>query len=134
MRTYLIALLVLCFNAALVAPEGASAAQSLPTLSVGGSGVSVSVTPHRLNDGSWEFDVALNTHSQELKDDLIKTASLIADGKTYAPASWKGDPPGGHHRRGVLTFNGVTSAAATIELRVTRPGESKPRSFRWQLK
>jgi len=78
--------------------------------------------------------MAFNTHTHPITDDLMKTASLVADGKTYGPASWKGDPPGGHHRRGVLTFNGVASGAAMIELRVTRPGEPKPRSFRWQLK
>lgn len=134
MRTYLIALLVLCFNAALIAPDGASAAQSLPTLSVGGSGVTVGVTPREVAGGSWEFVMAFDTHTHPITDDLMKSASLVADGKTYDPASWKGDPPGGHHRRGVLTFNGIPSGVATIELRVMRHGESKPRSFRWQLK
>jgi len=134
MRAYLIALLVLFFNAALIAPEGASAAQSLPTLSAGGSGVTVKVTPRTVAGGSWEFAMAFDTHTQPLTDDLMKTASLIADGKTYAPASWKADPPGGHHRKGVLRFNGVDPGARTIELHVARPGEPKPRSFRWQIK
>jgi hypothetical protein len=134
MRTYLIALLALCFNTVSIAADGASAAQSLPTLSAGGSAVTVSVTPRSLKDGSWEFDVALNTHSQDLKDDLMKSASLIAGGKAHAPAGWKGDPPGGHHRKGVLKFDGIDPGPSEIELRIARPGEPKPRSFRWQLK
>jgi len=134
MRTYLIALLVLCINAALIAPDAASAAQTLPTLSAGGSGVTVRATPRAVGGGSWEFAMAFDTHTQPLTDDLMKTGSLIVDGKSYAPADWKGDPPGGHHRKGVLRFNGIASGATTMELRVTRPGESKPRSFRWQLK
>jgi len=134
MRTCLIALLVLFFNAALIAPDEAKAAQSLPTLSAASSGVTVRATPRAVADGSWEFVMAFDTHTHPLTDDLMKTALLIADGKTYAPAGWKGDPPGGHHRKGVLTFNGIASSAATIELRVTRPGEPKPRSFRWQIK
>jgi hypothetical protein len=134
MRTYLIALLVLCFTAALIAPEGAGAAQSLPTLSAGGSGVTVKATPRALQSGSWEFDIVLDTHSQDLKDDLTKTASLVAGGKAHTPAGWKGDPPGGHHRKGVLRFDGIEPGVKEIELRIARPGETKPRSFRWQLK
>ena len=51
-----------------------------------------------------------------------------------APAVWEGDPPGGHHRKGVLKFDAVNPRPQDIELRITRAGEPKPRSFRWQLK
>jgi len=132
MRTYLIALL-LCLNT-FFAASGASAAQNLATQSTSGSGVSVSVTPRSLKDGSWEFDVALNTHSQDLKDDLMKSAVLFANGKTLAPAGWTGSPAGGHHRKGVLRFNAIDPAPKEIELRINRPGEPKPRLFHWQLK
>jgi hypothetical protein len=131
MRAYLTAL-TLCFSAALVA--GASAAQSLATQSAGGSGVTIKATPRALPGGSWEFDVVFDTHSQDLRDDLMKTATLVADGRAHVPVGWKGDPPGGHHREGVLRFNAINPAPKAIELRIARPGEPKPRSFRWQLK
>lgn len=133
MRTYLIAL-SLCFNVALISAGSASAAQGLAPLSAGGSGVTIKATPRALGDGSWEFEIAFDTHSQELKDDLMKSASLIAGGNAHAPAGWKGDPPGGHHRKGVLKFNAIDPRPQVIELRIARPGEPKPRSFRWQLK
>lgn len=133
MRTYLIVLLSFVFSAALLPAGGASAAQNLPTLLAGGSGVTVKATPRALQGGSWEFEIAFDTHSQDLTDDLMKTASLIAGGKAHAPAGWKGDPPGGHHRKGVLRFDAIEAGVKEIELRIARPGESKPRSFRWQL-
>ncbi|MDH3286625.1 MAG: hypothetical protein OEP48_02700 [Betaproteobacteria bacterium] len=133
MRTHLI-VLSLCFNAALLAAGGASAAQGLAPQSTSEAGVTVKATPRSLANGSWEFDVAFDTHSRELKDDLMKSASLIASGKTHAPAGWKGDPPGGHHRKGVLKFNAIDPRPQAIELRIARPGEPKPRSFHWQLK
>lgn len=132
MRAYLIAL-ALCFSAALVAVD-ASAAQNLATQSAGGSGVTIKATPRALPGGAWEFDIVFDTHSQELADDLMKTASLIAGGKAHTPAGWKGDPPGGHHRKGVLKFDAIDRGAQDIELRITRPGEPKPRSFRWPVK
>lgn len=134
MRTYLIVLLSLCFNAALLAAGGASAAQSLAPQSTNGAGVTVKATPRAMAGGAWEFDIVFDTHSQELKDDPMKSASLIAGGKAQAPAGWKGDPPGGHHRKGVLKFNAIDPRPQAIELRIARPGEAKPRSFRWQLK
>jgi hypothetical protein len=115
-------------------PGGSSAAEKLSTQSLGGSGVTVKTTPRALPGGSWEFDIVCDTHSQELKDDLMKTATLVADGRTHVPVGWKGDPPGGHHRTGVLRFDAINPAPKTIELRIARPGEPKPRSFRWQLK
>ena len=132
MRAYLI-VLSLFLNAVLVAAAGASAAQGFPTLSAAGAGVTVKATARALQGGSWEFDIVFDTHSQELGDDLMKSATLVAGGRTHVPAGWKGDPPGGHHREGTLRFIDVKPGATTIELRIARPGEPKPRSFHWQL-
>jgi hypothetical protein len=133
MRTRLIVLLQL-FLTGLLVSSGINAASPLPVQSVSGSGVTVKATPRALPGGSWEIEIVFDTHSQELKDDLTKSASLIAGGKTYAPVSWQGDPPGGHHRKGMLKFGAVEPRPQEIELRIARPGEPKPRSFRWQLK
>jgi len=100
-------------------------------------GVTVAVTPQKLaaSAKSWDFKVVLDTHSGELNDDLVTTATLIDDkGGRYAPVRWEGAGPGGHHREGTLKFNAVTPTPATIELRIARAGEAAPRSFRWQLK
>jgi hypothetical protein len=98
------------------------------------SAVTVKVTPRNLQGNAWEFDVVFDTHTQELKDDLLKTAVLVtADGTLVAPTAWQGDPPNGHHRKGVLRFDALTPAPQNVELRINRAGEPKPRSFRWQL-
>lgn len=104
------------------------------TLSDTQSAVTVKVTPRVMQGDIWEFEVVFDTHSQELKDDLLKTAVLVpAGGSAVSPLDWKGDPPSGHHRKGVLRFNAVKPMPASVELRIDRPGEQKPRSFRWSL-
>jgi hypothetical protein len=100
-------------------------------------GVTVRVTPLDLSADakSWSFEVVLDSHSQELADDLMQTAAVIDEaGRAHAPLAWEGAPPGGHHRKVVLRFKPITTYPAVVELRVQRPGESKPRTFRWPLK
>lgn len=127
-------LLSLCLSTVLLVTGASRAADNLPPQSTSASGVTVQATPRALAGGSWEFNIAFDTHTQALKDDLMKAAVLVADGKTHTPVGWKGDPPGGHHRKGVLRFNTIAPGAEALELRIARPGESKPRSFRWKLK
>ena len=101
------------------------------------AGVTVSVTLQAIaaDAKTWNFDVALNTHAQELSDDFSKTTVLIDDrGVEYRPVAWEGAGPGGHHRSGVLKFAAGKQVPESLEMRMTRPGEAQPRSFRWQLK
>lgn len=115
---------------------GAFAAELADERSSAG-GVTVVVTPQNLAAGakSWDFKVVLDTHSGDLNDDLVKTATLLDDkGGRYVPVQWEGAGPGGHHREGTLKFNPVAPAPAAIELRIQRADEPAPRSFRWQLK
>lgn len=112
---------------------GALASEGLPPQSNSASGVTLKVTPRRLNASTWEFDLTFDTHSQDLKDDLLRSAVLVAGGAQVAPLGWEGDPPGGHHRKGVLRFAAPAPRPAMIELHVSRPGESKPRIYRWRL-
>ena len=98
------------------------------------AGVTVKVTPKSVAPGAaaWEFGVVLDTHSQALDDDLVKSAVLVdSQGVRHAPLAWEGAPPGGHHREGVLRFKGLTALPDAIELQITRPGEPAPRVFRW---
>lgn len=99
-------------------------------------GVTVTVTPRNLarDATSWEFRIVLDTHSQDLGDDLVKSSLLLdGAGMRYAPIAWDGAAPGGHHREGVLRFKPVSPSPQSIELQITRSGESAARSFRWQL-
>lgn len=99
-------------------------------------GVTVKVTPKSIGspDSRWEFAVALDTHSADLNDDLTQTATLTTnDGRTLKPVSWVGAAPGGHHREGVLAFDVPAPRPSAVELRIDRPGESVPRTFRWEL-
>lgn len=131
MRTRLI-LPLLSLMTALVF-TGLAAAQPLASQSSSAEGVTLKAMPRASPNGGLEFDIVFDTHTRELTDDLVKTASLMVDGKRLAPAGWQGDPPGGHHRKGVLRFDSGASAQM-LELSVARPGEAKPRMFRWQLK
>lgn len=124
---------VLCASV-LFAPVAAAA--GLEPQNSRAEGVSISVKPVEVSAGAaaWQFEVALNTHSGSLDDDLSKTATLLAGGKQYPAAGWEGSAAGGHHRKGVLRFEAVSPQPEAIELRIVRPGEAAPRSFRWKLK
>ncbi|MDH3321033.1 MAG: hypothetical protein OEO84_15290 [Betaproteobacteria bacterium] len=122
--------------AALIA-SGVVNAVELGTRTNSEGGVTVSVKAKNVAPGAavWEFDVALNTHSQDLSDDLVKNSVLIdAKGARHEPLAWEGAPPGGHHRSGVLRFKGLVKLPGAVELQIRRPGEPAPRSFRWDLK
>ncbi len=100
-------------------------------------GVTVEVTPRNVmqNAPTWEFKVVLDSHTQDLNDDLTTSATLHdARGGQTAPVSWEGAGPGGHHREGVLKFKPIFPHPQSIELRILRAGEATPRLFRWELK
>ena len=125
--------LVLC-TAVLYALDAGAA--ELPSQSSQANGVSISVKPADVSAAAatWQFQVALNTHSGALEDDLAHSAVLVdAAGKPHTALGWAGDPAGGHHRRGVLRFKALSPRPAALELRILRPGESAPRMFRWNL-
>ena len=98
-------------------------------------GVTVKVTPKLIGSQQtrWEFSVVLDTHSADISDDLVQSATLTTgDGRTLKPLNWVETVPGGHHREGVLAFEVPFPRPAAVELRIVRPGEAAPRTFRWQ--
>ncbi|NPC57581.1 hypothetical protein [Caenimonas soli] len=100
------------------------------------NGVIVAVTAGNLGpDASvWDFAVVLRSSQQDLPDDLVSNAVLVDPaGKKYKALIWEGAPSQGNHRAGVLKFIAVEPRPDSIELRITRPGEKKPRSFSWLL-
>jgi hypothetical protein len=122
---------------AALAFAGTVGAAELETRTSSAAGVTIKVTPKDVApvSASWAFAVVLETHSRDLSDDLVKDSVLIdARGTRYAPVSWEGAPPGGHHREGVLRFKALGPAPGAFELQIRRPGESAARVFRWSLK
>lgn len=99
-------------------------------------GVSVTVAPRNIpsGTGAWEFELTFDTHTVALDQDLTHSSVLVdAQGKRHAPTGWQGDPPGGHHRKGVLRFKALSELPSAIELRIEGVGGVQ-RVFRWQLK
>ena len=125
--------LVLTLVAAVSLPAAADAAESAPRKNTV-NGVTVAVTPD-FGAKAWTFKVSLDTHTQELSDDLARSAVLTDDqGKRYTPIAWEGTGPGGHHRQGVLRFAVMSPTPEFVQLAITRNNEAAPRLFRWQLK
>ncbi|MCL5979513.1 MAG: hypothetical protein M1488_02265 [Gammaproteobacteria bacterium] len=98
--------------------------------------MTVSVTPRNLiaSAKTWDFEVTLETHTRPLDEDLAKSSRLIGDGIGYSPTGWEGTLPGGHHRKGLLHFKGISPQPQYVELEIRLRGEPAPRSFRWPLK
>ena len=129
-----IAVLALC-----AAPRAMAQSAGAPALAPSTSdavGVRVVVTPKASATGAaWEFQVVMDTHTKPLNDDLTKTAVLVDDGgRRYLPLSWQGDPPGGHHRKGVLNFTAPTEPIKSLELQFEGLGGPDKRVFRWNMK
>lgn len=99
--------------------------------------VTVTVTPKEISPQAetWDFEVTLETHSASLDQDLTRVAVLIdASGTARPPLGWEGDPPGGHHRKGVLRFSRSAEETEFVELRLSGVGGVPRRAFRWRLR
>jgi hypothetical protein len=114
-----------------------ASAQPLQLRHSDAAGVSVRVKPLGLTPGaqSWDFEVTMYTHTQPLGQDLARVSVLTDDGgKQYTPSAWKGDPPGGRNRKGVLQFAPVPGNPKSLELRITGVGAPEARVFAWKLR
>jgi hypothetical protein len=83
------------------------------------------------------FDVKLDTHSVDLDALDLSNAVLRNDrGENLAARPWT-SPKGGHHREGVLTFDGEAASffagAKWIELGLVGVGDIRERTFRWEI-
>ncbi|TSC81764.1 MAG: hypothetical protein G01um101420_869 [Parcubacteria group bacterium Gr01-1014_20] len=101
-------------------------------------GVEIIVRPTNLSSGSptWSFEVSLSTHSVELSEDMVAVSKLVLDsGETLNPLAWEGDPPGGHHRGGILTFAAApTTLPLSVTLKILKIGGVPEREFKWNIK
>ncbi len=134
-KSLLVLLLSLPLMAAAFSVHAQDGAQAATQTSVQ-QGVTVKVTPRVVgaDNARWQFAIVLDTHSSDLNDDLVSTATLVtADGREIRPLAWTGAAPGGHHREGLLEFAVTAPWPNAIELKLVRPGEVAPRVFRWQF-
>ena len=95
----------LFFGATLWGSAPSSAMSALAAGSSDEAGVRAVVTPNALGRDAtvWEFNVVMDTHTKPLNDNLAQAVVLVDEaGRRYVPFAWQGDPPGGHHRKGVL--------------------------------
>ena len=122
---------------AVAAPLTASAqTKPLPMRENSEGQVRASVTPQNLSKtaDAWRFEVRFNTHATPITQDMVAVATLTDDkGASEQPTAWEGDPPGGHHRRGVLVFKPIDSMPVTITLHIREVGGVADRAFTWNL-
>jgi hypothetical protein len=99
-------------------------------------GVRVVVKPKAIEAGAsmWEFEITMDTHTKPLSDDLSRIAVLVdGSGGRYLPLAWQGDPPGGHHRKGILQFPAPETKSGKVELQISGVGGSENRVFQWEI-
>lgn len=97
-------------------------------------GVTVAVTPGNLepDSGIWDFAIAFAAGGKRLDDEVLDDIVLVYDGVRMKPLSWEGEPTGlVGHRAGVLKFVAIHPRPKEMHLELTRPGEAKPRVFRF---
>lgn len=121
--------------AALATLVSIPAAQAYDTQSNREARVRVDVTPIELAAGKpAKFTVRMNTHSVELDQDISKISTLTDDkGRELKPTGWEGDPPGGHHTKGELSFPPVAADAASVKLVIRNVSRVAERNFQWKL-
>ncbi len=97
--------------------------------------MTVVVTPLELGAGEPAvFQLVFDTHSVDLDFDVAAAAKLTDDqGTTFGASAWSGDPPGGHHRKGTLTFPKTIGQAISVTLTLRGIAGVKERTFRWEF-
>ncbi len=115
--------------------ETGSSDTTFKTQTVEEGSVTVAVTPVVLKTGEpLEFDIAMNTHSVDLSNDMLKAVVLQDDtGKEYAPTAWDGPAEGGHHREGKIKFGELATGAKSVTLIVKGIAGVPERTFKWSL-
>ncbi len=122
---------------AVALPQAALAqTKSLPSRENDEGQVMVTVTPLILSGtaNAWRFEVRLNTHVAPISEDMAAVATLSdGNGHNEQAAAWEGDPPGGHHRKGVLVFKPISPMPGLVTLHIRQVGAVAERSFTWTL-
>lgn len=98
-------------------------------------GVTVQVKPEPFFPGRpVSFEVVLDTHQGALDMDLTRITVLEdSTGQRYQSSGWEGDPGGGHHRSGKLTFPPPAADARWLTLTFGNIYGVPQRTFQWSL-
>jgi hypothetical protein len=111
-RAHLNLLLALLAAVVVAAAPWTASGSELGQQSSRAGGVTVTAEPVDLSVSAttWTFEIVQETHSAELTDDLQRTATLGVPGSAAQSASaGEGEPPGGHHRKGMRRFAPTTT-------------------------
>lgn len=123
-------LLALATSVALRSRSGApGAAASLAARTVTVGSIEIAVQPLQLDESGARFQVGLTTHGGDL--DMTPRGRLQVADLAWAGGTWTGDPPGGHHRSGVLAFSSPGAAKGTATL--TIEGFAQPVAVSWDI-
>jgi len=109
----------------------ASAARRLPTKAAEVDGVTIEVSPRKVNVHGATIAISLDTHERELDTKLAQQSSLTVDGTAWPVIVYEGDPPGGHHREGTLRFRGAGRVSGSMRLVIK--GLGRRVEFSWRL-
>ena len=99
--------------------------------------VTVSVTPQTLTGNAKpSFYIEFETHSVELDFDVSAITTLVDDREnSFGQATWEGSPPGGHHRKGTLSFaNNLSKSTKNVTLTFKDISNVPARIFTWKVK
>ncbi|MBI3342922.1 hypothetical protein HY032_02090 [Candidatus Gottesmanbacteria bacterium] len=118
-----------------IVPSPASSPSGNQTQTNENGNVTVTVTPQELSVGKpATFQIVYDTHSINLDFDVASVAELRDDqNNSYGMPVWNGDPPGGHHRKGALTFPTPLGKTTQIMLTLKNIAGIKERVFAWNL-
>lgn len=92
----------------------------------------------KVGDSLLIFDVSMNTHSVDLDQYNLGELAVLRDdtGNEYHPVSWD-SAPGGHHRRGTLTFplpDSVSQGKTKyVEMMIRDVAGIEERVLKWEL-
>ena len=93
--------------------------------------VTAKIQPERIDADGAVFTVAFDTHSEELDLDVAAASELVVGGQAWTGAEWEGDPPGGHHREGRLSFE--STGEPTGQAVLTLAGLPAPVEATWDV-
>ena len=116
-------------------PSPSVGSQALAEQTRQANAVMIVVTPLNVSPSTsvWQFKTVLDTHVDDLNQDIAANVVLIGNDKQQQPLGWQGDPPGGHHREGILEFQSMTPRPRSIELRINGIGGETGTTFQWDL-
>lgn len=114
-----------------VLPGAAHGARGLPTRTADIDGVTIEVSPRKVNVRGASIAISLDTHDRELDMKIAQQSTLTVGGTAWPVIAYEGDPPGGHHREGTLRFRGAGPVSGSMRFVIKGSGESV--RFAWRL-